>query len=123
MCLAVAAYSVAADRSCRSRCPGLLPGAGVLLRKEGVIPDVGGRFSVASKTEWKSEGRDAPCGRPDPRVSLLSLWREEVVVGGHVHRLGGHLREVDEPRLIGLVGGNDRGSGSRFAQLERQVVE
>ena len=88
-----------------------------------MLPDVRGHSSAASKAELKSEGHDAPCGRPDPRVSMLTLWGEEVVAGGHVHRLGGHLLEVEELRLLWPVGGDDCGSNSKLSQLEGQFVE
>ena len=58
-----------------------------------------------------------------PRVRADVAEKKKVVAGGHFHVLGGHLREVEEPRLFELVSGDDRGSSSRLAQLEDQVVE
>ena len=48
-------------------------------------------------TEWELEGHDAPCGGPDPRVSLLPLRREHVSGWRHLHGLRCHVCEVLKP--------------------------
>ena len=64
--------------------------------------------------EWELEGHDAPCGGPDPRVSLLPLRREKVPCGRHFHGLGSHLRELLVPREARPLG---RDHGGRCPQL------
>jgi hypothetical protein len=43
-----------------------------------------------------------------PRPNYL-LRKEEVGLEGHVDGLARHLGNVDEPRFLGLVGGDDGG--------------
>jgi len=82
----------------------------------GLPRGVAGRLA-SSKAEWHSEGHDALGGTPYPPSSQLLMWKEEVGLGGHVDGLARHLGEVDEPRLLGPLGGDEGGLRSRILQL------
>jgi len=71
--------------------------------------------SASSNAEWQSEAYDALGGTLYPPSSQLLLWKEKAGFGGHIDDLARHLGEMDEPRLPGLVRGDDGGIRSRVA--------
>ena len=74
-------------------------------------------LSVTSTAEWDFEGHDATGGRSDPPLPKPPLWREEVSAGRHVDCLAGHRGQVGDPRLLGPVGGEYRGSCTRVVSF------
>jgi hypothetical protein len=68
----------------------------------------------AAKPAWQSKGYDARPWSSDPHARVLSSREENVVSGGVVDGLGGHVVELLEQRFVWPIGCDDGSCSARL---------